>query len=108
MSRNRKGEAPEASRIDHLEVPEVGADEVREAADLHRHHLPHPSPRALETAAGGLRMPRRGLGFLGFAVPPASTAAACGGGVRRRRAAAAVSTGGEGDKGRSLLPCGLI
>jgi len=49
-------------------------------------------------------MPRRGLGFLGFAVPPASTAAACGGGVRRRRAAAAVSTGGEGDKGRSLLP----
>lgn len=34
----------------YLEVPEVGADEVGEAADLHRHQLPHLSRRLTGTA----------------------------------------------------------
>jgi hypothetical protein len=88
--------------INHLEVPEVGADEVREAADLHRHRLPHPCLPSFvaPTAEGGLWIPlgpscsHGGRRTTTRASGVASSAAAehwraAGGGYGRRRRSAA-------------------
>jgi hypothetical protein len=57
------------SRRRDLEVPEVGADEVRVAADLHRHRLPHLSTAAFRGMLGSREAARRNKQLLSSPQP---------------------------------------